>query len=132
MFQTLISLDNQISLFFRSLVHATDQLAKAIPLLSDIEVFLAVAFLVIWWLRGSFDKNETYKIQALDVFYSIAFAFAVYWVLNLGLPMRPRPETISGLPPLINHLPDNSFPSGHAIFAGASAYAISRFVSWKL
>lgn len=46
--------------------------------------------------------------------------------------MRPRPETITDLPPLINHLPDNSFPSGHAIFAGASVIAIGYFLNMRL
>jgi len=46
--------------------------------------------------------------------------------------MRPRPESITSLPPLINHLPDNSFPSGHAIFAGASVVAIGYFLSMSI
>lgn len=68
--------------------------------------------------------------------YSIGFAFFVYVVLNLGLPFRPRPESVSSIRPLIDHLPDNSFPSGHAIFAGASIFAAflysSRSIAWIL
>jgi membrane-associated phospholipid phosphatase len=46
--------------------------------------------------------------------------------------MRPRPETLTAIKPLIDHLPDNSFPSGHAIFAGASVVAIGYFFSMSL
>jgi membrane-associated phospholipid phosphatase len=72
------------------------------------------------------------KIIALDIFYAIMLAFGIYWILQFGLPMRPRPETLSSIPPLITHLPDNSFPSGHAIFAGASVVAIGYFLSFPL
>lgn len=51
-------------------------------------------------------------------------AFTVYWIINNLLPIRPRPETVTDLPPLISHLPDNSFPSGHAMFWGASWWAL--------
>ncbi len=90
---------------------------------------MVVILLIGLWLYGTFKKEVGYKIIALDIFYAIMFAFGVYWVLQFGLPIRPRPETISNIPPLINHLPDNSFPSGHAIFAGASVVAIGYFLS---
>ncbi len=62
-------------------------------------------------------------------------AFAIYWVINQLLPVRPRPEMVSSIPPLIDHLPDNSFPSGHAMFWGASWWALhvllkKRNVTW--
>jgi membrane-associated phospholipid phosphatase len=39
---------------------------------------------------------------------------------------------LTAIKPLIDHLPDNSFPSGHAIFAGASVVAIGYFFSMSL
>ncbi len=45
------------------------------------------------------------------------------------LPIRPRPETMSSIPPLVNHLPDNSFPSGHAMFWGASWWALHTLLN---
>lgn len=83
-------------------------------------------------MYGVYKKEVGYKIIALDIFYAIMLAFLVYWILQFGLPMRPRPESITSLPPLINHLPDNSFPSGHAIFAGASVVAIGYFFSMSV
>lgn len=75
-------------------------------------------------------------MDALMILYSIGFAFLIYVILNLGLPIRPRPETVSAIRPLIDHLPDNSFPSGHAIFAGASIlggfFYTRRWIAWTL
>jgi membrane-associated phospholipid phosphatase len=39
---------------------------------------------------------------------------------------------LTSIKPLIEHLPDNSFPSGHAIFAGAAVVAIGYFFSMGL
>lgn len=129
MINILEQFDISISLFFRNLVTHGDFLAPAVGFFSDFEVMLVAGLLVGMWLYGVIRKEVGYKIIALDIFYSVIFAFAIYWVLQFGLPMRPRPETITDLPPLINHLPDNSFPSGHAIFAGASVVAIGYFLS---
>lgn len=56
-------------------------------------------------------------------------AFVVYLLINQLFPVRPRPESVSTVAPLIAHLPDNSFPSGHAIFTGASVLAVGAFIS---
>ena len=132
MLDSIIALDTQISLWLRSLVVATDPLAVVVRVFSDIEVLLVGILIVVCWLYGVYKREVGFKIVALDIFYTVMFAFALYWVLQFGLPMRPRPESITSLTPLINHLPDNSFPSGHAIFAGASVVAIGYFLSMSL
>ncbi len=132
MLNSLIGLDVQISTFLRTLVVAGSPLVPVVRVFSDLEVFMVVVLLLIWWLRGVQKKSRDMRVQALDLFYAIGLAFGMYWILNLGLPMRPRPEMISSLPPLLNHLPDNSFPSGHAIFAGASVFAIARYMSGRM
>jgi len=87
--------------------------------------------LLVWlWLFWVYKKKDKPKERALILFYSIAFSFLIYVILNLGLPLRPRPETVSAIRPLVDHLPDNSFPSWHAIFAGAAILA-SFFFCWK-
>jgi len=65
------------------------------------------------------------------IFYSIVFCFGIYVILNQFLPIRPRPELFSKFPPLIDHLPDNSFPSGHAIFMACSCFAFALFLKNK-
>jgi membrane-associated phospholipid phosphatase len=57
-------------------------------------------------------------------------AFIIYWFINQLLPIRPRPEAFTNLPPLIAHFPDNSFPSGHAMFFGASWWALHKLGQW--
>lgn len=123
---TLQSLDASALESFRSLVNPSSHWqVAAIRGFADAEVFLTALVLVGLWLRARFVlKNDTEaKSDVLAFFYAIIFAFGLYWVLNLGLPARPRPETVSAVAPLINHLPDNSFPSGHGIFTGASVTA---------
>ncbi len=129
MFQYILDLDTTISLFFRGLVQPGDVLVPVVRFFSDFEILLVCALLVGLWFYGVFKKQVGFKIIALDIFYTVMFGFAVYWILQFGLPMRARPETMTGIAPLINHLPDNSFPSGHAIFAGASVVAIGYFLS---
>ncbi len=132
MLNSIEQLDIAVSLFFRERVTAGDFLAPYVSFFSDFAVIAVAVFLVVLWLYAVMKKDVGYKIIALDILYAILFAFAVYWILQFGLPMRPRPETITALPPLINHLPDNSFPSGHAIFAGASVVAIGYFLSMPI
>lgn len=95
-----------------------------------------MALLVGLWLYGAYKKNNSFKVDSLMIFYSLGFAFVIYVILNLGLPFRPRPETVLTIRPLMDHLPDNSFPSGHAIFAGASilgAFLYTRaWIAWVL
>jgi membrane-associated phospholipid phosphatase len=132
MFQYLLELDSSISLFFRNLVTPESSLAPLVTWFADAPVLLIAVFLVGLWLWGAYKKQVGLKIVALDIFYTIIFAFIVYWILQFGLPMRPRPEGLSAIKPLIEHLPDNSFPSGHAIFAGAAVVAIGYFFSMRL
>jgi membrane-associated phospholipid phosphatase len=92
--------------------------------LGDLEPLLFSVFLIGFWLYGVSLKNNGPKHVALDLFWHVLGAFIFYWIINHILPLRPRPETVSSLPPLIDHLPDNSFPSGHAMFWGASWWAL--------
>lgn len=83
---------------------------------ADLEPILFGLFLIGLWLYGISEKNNGPKHVSLDLFWHVMGAFVIYWILNNLLPARPRPELMLDLPPLINHLPDNSFPSGHAMF----------------
>jgi membrane-associated phospholipid phosphatase len=132
MLHFLNQIDIQLSVFFRGLVGPDDFLAPLVRFCSDIEVLLVCMLIVGLWVYGVAKREVGFKIIALDIFYTVLFGFIVYWILQLGLPMRPRPETLSPIPPLLNHLPDNSFPSGHAIFAGASVVAIGYFLNMRL
>ncbi len=120
---TLQSLDTDLLNAVRSAVDPNSAWQTAlVRTFSDIEVVAFAAFLVGYWLVARFLRNDDVEMKkdALALLYAVLFAFALYWILNFGLPARPRPESVSAIRPLIDHLPDNSFPSGHGIFAGAS------------
>ena len=105
---------------FRSIVDPfSPWQTAAIRFFSDSEVVLTALVLVAAWLRARFllANDAEAKKDALAFFYAVIFAFVLYWALNFSLPARPRPESVSAIAPLIDHLPDNSFPSGHGIFA---------------
>lgn len=93
-----------------------------------IVVFWAL-FLVTLWLYGVFKKDNQYKIQALTIFLTVVSVFAIYAIINLGIPpWRPGAMSIPGaIAPLIPHPIDNSFPSGHALFSWAFLVALFRF-----
>ncbi len=137
MIDFLVSQDIALLNFLRSFVNPNSLLEiKLIHIGADIEILLVMLVLVGLWLYGVYKKNNQFKMDALMMLYSIGFAFLIYVILNLGLPLRPRPETVSAIRPLVDHLPDNSFPSGHGIFAGASVLAAflytRRSVAWTL
>lgn len=98
---------------------------------SDSEPIAFALLLVGLWLYAVSIKKNTTKYIALDLFTHVMLVFIVYWIINHLLPIRPRPETVSSFPPLIDHLPDNSFPSGHALFFGASWWALASLTQWK-
>lgn len=131
---TLHSLDSAALESVRSVIDPSSPWQiRLVHVFSEIEVILVAIVLVGIWLKARFLLNDDLELKkdALAFFYAVIFAFLLYWILNFGLPARPRPETVSSIAPLINHLPDNSFPSGHGIFAGASFVAAYRIFKNK-
>ncbi|EKE26001.1 MAG: hypothetical protein ACD_4C00479G0001 [uncultured bacterium (gcode 4)] len=125
MLEKIISYDHITLNYLRSLVDPTNTLAvELVKIFSDFWVILVAFFLLYLWLYWVFKKTDDSKKASLLIFYSIAFSFLVYILINQWFPLRPRPETISAIKPLVDHLPDNSFPSWHAIFAWAAILAI--------
>ena len=84
--------------------------------------------LVVLWLYSLYTRQSLYKESALYVASTILFSLAIYLAVNQLFPIRPRPEAVSAITPIISHLPDNSFPSGHAIFAAAALVAAVLFL----
>lgn len=132
MFEFIQSIDTRLLIATRSIVdlNSTWQVF-AVRIFADSHVFASMVVMVGLWLYGSFHREETSKREALSLFYATALAFVIYWILDFGLPVRPRPELTNTVRPLIDHIPDNSFPSGHAIYAGATVTAAFLFVKNK-
>ncbi|EKE29709.1 MAG: hypothetical protein ACD_2C00116G0007 [uncultured bacterium (gcode 4)] len=128
MLQYLISLDvSALNLIMQSVDQSNTILVNLITFFSDFGVFFVALTLVGLWLFWTYTKNGEYKRISLSVFYTIAYSFIFYIIINKWFPVRPRPETVSSIRPLIDHLPDNSFPSWHAIFAGAAIIWFALF-----
>ena len=137
MLEKIIHFDESLLEAIRSFFGESDLSQLLLVIFSDIQVLFVMVLLVGLWLYGVYKKQRSYKKQSLHIFFGICMAFVVYILLNQFLPVRPRPESISSIPPLISHLPDNSFPSGHAIFAAAATYMSfvilsTSWVSWLL
>lgn len=116
--------DIDLLTFMRSLVEPHTTLAQFVSIYADLPVFAVALSLLIWWLLGVYHRSDVYRREALKWFFMIVSVFLVYAIFNQFLPGRPRPEVIvPGIAPLIDHTPDNSFPSGHAAFAAASMIA---------
>ncbi len=116
MLQFLQNIDAQILDLFRSAIIPFEWTHSVIIFFADLEPIIFCLFLVGLWLYGVYQRDAGPKHVALDLFWHVLAAFALYWIINQSLPMRPRPESLTSFPPLISHLPDNSFPSGHALF----------------
>ncbi len=122
---TLQAMDIRVLEFIRTtFIIDTSWFRVVLLVFSDIEPLFFALFLLGLWFSGVSVKHDGPKHVALDIFWHVLGAFAFYWIFNHFMPLRPRPETMSSLPPLITHFPDNSFPSGHAIFWGASWWAL--------
>ncbi len=133
MLNYLISLDIVTLNYIRSSIDPSNyMLVKLIKIFSDFWVIFVAISLVFLWLTWVYKKDDTFKVTALNIFYTIIFCFILYMILNLWLPIRPRPETVSSIRPLVDHLPDNSFPSGHGIFAWAAVLAFFTFINKKI
>lgn len=118
--------DIDLLTYMRSFVDPHTTLAQILSIYADLPVFAVAISLVIWWMFGVYHRSDVYRREALKAFFMIASVFVVYAILNQFLPERPRPETIvPGIAPLIDHTPDNSFPSGHAAFAAAATVAVA-------
>lgn len=124
MLDTLQKLDTQALNFFREMIdHNSEIQVFLVRFFSDFEVLVVAWLFVVMWLYAAYKKDINFKKTILSIFYWVIFCFIIYLILNQLLPHRVRPEDVSNLPPLIDHLPDNSFPSGHAIFGTASTLA---------
>ncbi len=128
---SLQNIDAQLLFAMRSSITDLEWTHPIIIFFTDLQPILFGVFLIGLWIYGVYRKDAGPKHVALDLFWHVAGAFIIYSIINQILPVRPRPETIGSLPALISHLPDNSFPSGHAIFLGASWWALHTLLKNK-
>lgn len=114
---SLQSLDVELLNSFRDLVDLSSPIIQSfVKHGSDILLLVLPIWMILLWLISSYYKTKESKEYTLKIFYSAILGVIFCLLLNALLPFRPRPETVSAIAPLIDHLPDNSFPSMHATF----------------
>jgi len=133
MLSTLQSLDITFLDAIRGFFDLSDPIIlMMIHIGSDSLLIVAPVILILIWvtsLRESSEAQKSLKSYTLLITLSIFLSVILCLLSNQILPFRPRPESVTAIAPLIDHLPDNSFPSMHATFAGAFLTALFFFFS---
>jgi membrane-associated phospholipid phosphatase len=127
-FSRLLELDTELLIQARSVT--SPDMAPFLRIFGEsIVLFWAILLLYLWFF-GHYKKDDTYKINALKIFFTIWFVFFFYAIVNFCIPQwRPNPQdVVNGIQALIPHPLDNSFPSGHALFSGAIIVGIYRYI----
>lgn len=124
----LLALDLSLLEWARTLV--SPEYARLIQISGELVVIYGAILLVTLWLYGVYRRDNEYKRIALAIFIMIVSVFALYAIINLGIPKwRPGATEMAGaIAPLIPHPIDNSFPSGHALFTGALLIGLYRYL----
>ena len=124
----LLALDLSLLEWARTLI--SPEYARLVQISGELVVIYAAILLVWLWLYGVYKKDNDYKRIALAIFMTIVSIFVLYAIINLGLDKwRPwATEMAWAIAPLIPHPIDNSFPSGHALFAGALLIGLYRYL----
>lgn len=125
---TLQSTDAQLLEVMRSSIDLSNEwIIRTIHFGADILLIVIPVYLISVWFVGVGIKQSEPKEYAMKVFLSAVLGVIFCLLLNALLPFRPRPETVSAIAPLIDHLPDNSFPSMHATFTWAVIASLFYF-----
>lgn len=102
----------------------SELLIKLAPLTADIFVFiypLYLTWLYLYWIRKN---KEEYKYLSLYIFFSWVVAIVINFIIKLFIT-KDRPEQFlenkNSL--LLNHIPNNPFPSDHASLSVAIWFA---------
>jgi len=118
-----VSTNHHVSSSLNSFVRE-NHLTKFIAPMADLPIFFVPVFLVSSWLYWTFKRQNQEKKQ--DLIY-IFFAMLVAILLNLFIQQIvhiKRPETF--IQPILDHIPDASFPSDHA--AVSFAFLLSLYL----
>lgn len=86
-------------------------------------IYISVAIALVWFFCEPREKKKEILLFAavlLPVSYAVAKVAGHFF-------FDPRPFVAGNFTPLIPHVPDNGFPSDHALAGAAIAFAIFRF-----
>jgi undecaprenyl-diphosphatase len=92
--------------------------------------FILALLLWAWYLFKMRGQKRAFWLSIAFILISLALTY-LFGLLARHFYYDPRPFIESGFTPLIPHIPDNGFPSDHALLAGALA-ASSLYYSKRL
>ena len=103
-----------------------NHLEKIIWFFSDAPIFFLPVFLLWTWLYWTFKvKNNSKKENILFIFYSVIVAMILNAIIKIFVSID-RPESV--IKPILEHVPDKSFPSDHATVSFAFLFAL--YFAW--
>lgn len=95
--------------------------------MADLPIFILPIFLVWYWIYQR--KNDNEKKKLLFIFYSILIAICISLFIQQLVDIdRPETSLIASGKLILDHIPDNSFPSDHA--SVGIAFVSSLFFFW--
>lgn len=120
------SLDSSLFQWFNGLSVTNDGWNPFMIFFADKVVFVMVLVLCIYWLKGK-DKSKKMVLQGV---LSTGIALGSGLLISLFVT-RDRPFVSLAANKLIEHAPDNSFPSDHTMFVFALAGTILLHRKWE-
>ena len=100
-------------------------LEKIVWIVADLPIFFVPTFLVAAWIYYTIKWNIEKKKDLIFMFFSIVWAIITNLIIQ-HLVIENRPETF--IQPILDHIPDASFPSDHA--AVSFAFLTSLYLFW--
>jgi len=122
MLQTIREINKQVSLTLNNFVRNYG-LEKITSIMADAPIFFVPGFLVAAWFYWNFKKDDEKKKDLIFMFFAVVGAIITNLIIQHFVD-EARPETF--VQPLIEHLPDASFPSDHA--AVSVAFLVSLYL----
>jgi len=102
-----------------------NNMQKYISTFADLPIFFTPIFLISAWLYWTFkNKDIEKKRDLIYIFVSPILAVIINLIIQHFIHIK-RPETF--IEPILNHIPDASFPSDHAAVSFAFLIAIYLF-----
>lgn len=125
MLNIIWTINNEITVYLNNFI-LENGLEKIIWFLSDWPIFFLPIFLLSAWIFYTYkNPNQEKKENILYIFYSIVVGMIFNSISKLFI-VEQRPDI--AIKPILEHVPDNSFPSDHATVSFAFLFAL--YVAW--
>ena len=118
-----ILINHSVSSFLNSFV-LNNHLQIFIWIFADLPIFFLPIFLISLWLFYNF-KHIDKKENLLYIFYATFLWIFMNFIIQHFF-YEQRPNTF--ITPILNHVPDNSFPSDHAV--SSFAFLTVLYLFW--